>query len=216
MAFNFQCPAMSTIYVQKEGQRWGPFTTEELEGKVGEGVFSPEDLFWTEGMEEWQPLGEAIALEEEPGIESPGEAEFTVGENDLLFECDPVRLTARTLHLPGEDIPVPLLAKASVQTETIHRTKPIIGSVVLGVIIVCGALVEVHRPNLTAWLVWGVILAGLLIWWLRIFSTAIRPAATIAIIDLRNGDERIVRLDPPEARELAAAVNRAIIEAREG
>jgi hypothetical protein len=220
MAFNFQCPAMSTIYVQKEGQRWGPFTTEELEGKVGEGVFSPEDLFWTEGMEEWQPLGEALALEEEPQAEeqqeTAEEAVFEVEENNLLFDSDHVRLTARTLHLPGEDIPVPLLAKASVQTETIRRTKPIIGSVILGVIIVCGALVEVHRPNLTAWLLWGLVLAGLAFWWLRIFSTAIRPAATIAIIDLRNGDERIVRLDPPEARELAASVNRAIIEAREG
>lgn len=210
---------MSTIYVQKEGQKWGPFTTGELEGKVVEGFFSSEDLFWTEGMEEWLPLREALAGEEEISTEdqpdATGETGIEAGEPFLLFASGDVLLTPQTLHLPGEDLPVALLAKAAVQTETIRRTKPIIGSVVLGVIIVCGALADIHRPHLTAWLVWAAVLAGLLIWWLRILATAIRPAASLTVIDLRNGDERIVRLDAPEARELAAAVNRAIIEAGE-
>ncbi len=47
--------AMSALYIQKEGRQWGPFTTEELEGQVAAGSFSREDLYWTEGMEEWLP-----------------------------------------------------------------------------------------------------------------------------------------------------------------
>jgi hypothetical protein len=219
--FNPQRPAMSTIYVQKEGQKLGPFTTEELEGKVGEGLFSPEDLFWTEGMEEWHPLGEVLTDEqpadEEFTSEELQEAEeapvFEIDENNILFDSPEARLTAQMLHLGGEDIPVTAVAKATVQTETIHRTKPIIGSVVLGVAIICGALIEVQRTTLTHWLIWGAILAGLVVWWLRLFSAAIRPASSMLIVDLRNGDERLLPMEPADARELAAAIDQAVITA---
>jgi len=205
---------MSTIYVQKEGQKLGPFTTEELEGKVGEGVFSPEDLYWTEGMEEWQPLGEVL-VEEEAGEQSEAEAEpvFEIKENNILFDSAEARLTPQILHLGGEDLPITALAKATVQTETIKRTKPIIGSVILGVLIVCVALLEVPRSTLTHWVIWGAVLLGLIIWWLRVFSAAIRPASTMLIIDLRNGDERLLPMELAEARELATAIDRAVIAA---
>lgn len=210
---------MSTIYVQKEGQKWGPFTTEELEEKVVEGVFSQEDLFWTEGMDEWQPLGEMVESGEELQAEEQQESAtapvFEIEETNILFDSPEARLTSKVLHLGGEDIPVIALAKATVQTETIRRTRPIIGSILLGVAIVCVAFIEVHRPNLTAWVLWGAVLVGLLIWWLRIFSAAIRPAATILIVDLRNGDERILPTEPAVARELAAAINQAVIDAVE-
>ena len=55
--------AMSTIYVLQDGQKTGPFTTEELEGKVEAGALSREDLFWIEGMEEWQPLASVMEIE---------------------------------------------------------------------------------------------------------------------------------------------------------
>lgn len=214
---------MSTIYVQKEGQKLGPFTTEELEGKVGEGIFSPDDLFWTEGMEEWHPLGEVLT--EEQTTDAEGLAEelekteeapvFEIDENNILFDSPEARLTAQTLHLGGEDIPVTSLAKATVQTEKIQRTKPIIGSVILGVAIVCGALIEVQRSTLTHWLIWGAILLGLIIWWLRLFSAAVRPASTMLIIDLRNGDERLLPMEPAEARDFATAIDQAIIAAHD-
>jgi hypothetical protein len=204
---------MSTIYVQKEGQKLGPFTTEELEGKVGEGVFSPEDLFWTEGMEEWQPIGEALSEETPTDEESQESAIFEVDDNNILFDSPAARLTAQMLHLPGEDLPITSVAKATVQTETIRRTKPIVGTVIIGVIIVCVAFVEVHRSTLTHWLIWGGILLGLLIWWLRLFAAAIRPAVTMLIVDLRNGDERLLPMEPAEARELATAIDQAVIEA---
>jgi hypothetical protein len=207
---------MSTIYVQKEGEKLGPFTTEELEGKVGEGVFSREDLFWTEGMDEWQPIGEVLT-EEEPQAEEQQDSEaapvFEIEENNILFDSPEARLTSQMLHLGGEDIPVLAVAKATVQTESIKRTKPIVGSVILGVVIICTALLEVPRSTLTHWLIWGAILLGLIIWWLRLFSAAIRPASTMLIIDLRNGDERLLPMEPAEARELAAAIDQAVIVA---
>lgn len=212
---------MSTIYVQKEGQKLGPFTTEELEGKVGEGVFCPEDLFWTEGMEEWHPLGEVLTDDQPAGEASPSEEPqdatepplFEIDENNILFDSPEARLTAQMLHLGGEDIPVTAVAKATVQTETIQRTKPIIGCVVLGVAVICGALIEVQRTTLTHWLIWGAILASLVIWWLKLLSSAIRPAVTMLIVDLRNGDERLLPMEPAEARELAAAIDQAVIAA---
>ena len=205
---------MSTIYVQKEGQKLGPFTTEELEGKVGEGLFSPEDLYWTEGMEEWQPLGDVLS-EEETVEESETAADpvFEIEENNILFDSPEARLTSQTLHLGGEDLPITALAKATVQTETIQRTKPILGSVILGVAIICVAFLEVPRSTLTHWVIWGAILLGLIIWWLRVFSAAIRPASTMLIIDLRNGDERLLPMEPAEARELATAIDQAVIVA---
>ncbi len=210
---------MSTFFVQKEGQKWGPFTTEELEGKVVEGVFSHEDLFWTEGMEEWQPLGGVLEAGEELQAEEQQEEGiapvFEIEETNILFDSPEARLTSKVLHLAGEDIPVHALAKATVQTENIRRTKPIVGSVLLGVAIVCVAFIEVHRPDLTAWLILGAVLAGLLVWWLRIFSAAIRPASTMLIVDLRNGDERLLRMEPSDARELAVAVDQAVIAAVE-
>lgn len=202
---------MSTIYVRKEGQEWGPFTTEELEGKVGEGVFSLEDLFWTEGMEDWQPLGSVGVVAQEGTGESA--SVFEVEETDILFDSPEARLTAQTLHLMGEDLPVASVAKASVQFEEINRTRPIIGCIIVGVVILCIALAEIPRPHLTAWVIWGVILLGLCVWWLRMMAVAIRSGATMLIVDLRNGDERLVRMDPDDARELATAIDQAVIAA---
>lgn len=35
------------------------------------------------------------------------------------------------------------------------------------------------------------------------------------IVDLRNGDERLLRMEPSEARELAVAIDQAVIVALE-
>jgi hypothetical protein len=207
---------MSTIYVQKEGQKLGPFTTQELEGKVGEGLFSPEDLYWTEGMEQWQPLGEVLVGEESQEIQEQQESPvLEVEEVNILFDGAEARLTSHILHLGGEDLPVEAITKATVQTEKIRRTKPIVGSVILGVVIVCVALIEVPRSTLAHWVIWGAILLGLLIWWLRLFSSAIQTATTMLIIDLRNGDERLLPMEPVRAHELATAIDQAVIAAHE-
>ena len=198
---------MSTIYVQKEGQKWGPFTTEELEGQVVEGIFTPEDLYWTEGMESWQRLAEALAPEEE-SLPSP---ETAFGADEVIYANADLHLTPTALTVHGEELPIESIAKATVQTETIRRTKPIIGSVVVGVAILCIAFIEIDRPHWKAWALWGAVLLGLALWWLRLFSTAIRPATTLLIVDLRNGDERMIPLETADAHEAAMAIDQSII-----
>jgi hypothetical protein len=201
---------MSTIYVQREGQKWGPFTIEELEGKVVEGVFARDDLIWAEGMDDWQPL--ASVLEEAEEEAGPGPE---VLESGWIYESAEARLAPDVLVLSGEEIPVPGILKATAQTEKIQRTRPVVGSIVLGVLILVVAFIEVHRPHLTAWLIWGGILLALVVWWLRVFLLAIRPAATLLVVDLRNGDERILRMETAEAQKLAAAIDQAVIVATE-
>ncbi len=208
--------AMSTIYVQKDGQKLGPFTTEELEGKVGEGVFSPQDLYWTEGMDDWQPLAGVIAENETQEQEQQETAvEPAVEEGELLFDSPDARLTSEALYLGGEEIPILSIEKASAQTETVRRAKPITGTILLGVVVVCVALIEIPRSTVTHWVIWGAILLGLFLWWLRLFVNAVRPASTVLIVDLRDGDERILPMDPAPANELAGAINQAVAESLE-
>lgn len=38
------------FYVYKNDQTLGPYTREELDGRLSAGAFTPEDLFWCEGM----------------------------------------------------------------------------------------------------------------------------------------------------------------------
>jgi hypothetical protein len=198
---------MSAIYVQREGEKWGPFTTEEFEGKVAEGFFSQDDLVWREGMDNWQPVSTLIAEETAPVLE--------ISDSGYLYESPEAQLTPQVLVLSGGEIPVEGILRAAAQTEKIRRFRPIVGSIVLGVAILCAAFVEVHRPHLTAWAIWAAALVGLIVWWLRLFLQAIRPAATLLVVDLRNGDERILRMEADEACALAAAIDQAVIAANE-
>jgi len=45
------------IYVSSNGKESGPFAKGLLEAYLREGIYSPTDLGWCEGMVEWVPLG---------------------------------------------------------------------------------------------------------------------------------------------------------------
>lgn len=196
---------MSTIYVLREGQKSGPFTTEELEGKVVAGEFSHEDLFWTEGMEEWQPL--ASVLEAVP--EEEGESDI-----GILYDSEGTVVTTHAVHLScGEEVPLAGIKHVLVQSEKIKRFKPVAGCVVLGVIIICLALLEIPRTTTTHWVLWGGVLLGLALWWVRLLILALRVPATMVVIDLTDGDERIVRAKAAQAEELCEAIKLARAEA---
>lgn len=195
---------MSTIYVLKEGQKAGPFTTEELEGHVEAGIFSREDLFWTEGMDEWQPL--ATVLETPPA--SPDE---TGEPEDILYETEGAVLTASALHLAGaEAVPLAGITKVGVQTEKVKRAKPVAGCIVLGVVIVVLALLELPRSTTTHWVLWGGLLLVLILWWFRFLLRALQIPATLVVIDLQDGDERLIRSKPRAAEELCQAITGAL------
>lgn len=44
------------IHIAKNGQQLGPYTEEQLGGLLQNGQVSYDDLVWTEGMTDWQPL----------------------------------------------------------------------------------------------------------------------------------------------------------------
>ena len=45
------------IYVSKNGQNFGPYTSEQVQSFLQQGNFLPTDLVWYEGLGEWQPAG---------------------------------------------------------------------------------------------------------------------------------------------------------------
>lgn len=44
------------FYVYKNDETLGPYTREEIEARVSTHVFTPEDLFWCDGMAKRMPL----------------------------------------------------------------------------------------------------------------------------------------------------------------
>lgn len=49
------------VYVNRNGESWGPYSWEELCGHYQSGAFLPTDLAWHEGLPEWKTLGEILA-----------------------------------------------------------------------------------------------------------------------------------------------------------
>ncbi|WP_395747774.1 RDD family protein [Prosthecobacter sp.] len=53
---------MSTIHIARNGQQLGVFAEDAIQSGLSSGQFMPDDLFWTEGMGEWQPLSSRFAV----------------------------------------------------------------------------------------------------------------------------------------------------------
>ena len=49
------------LYISRNGEKSGPYTLEQAQGYLGEGVLLPDDLAWHEGLEGWISLGELTA-----------------------------------------------------------------------------------------------------------------------------------------------------------
>jgi hypothetical protein len=72
------------VFIQRDGQQFGPYTVDEVNDFLESGELLPDDLAWYEGAVEWLPL---VALEEgdgpAPGYEWADEDEYaTVPETD--------------------------------------------------------------------------------------------------------------------------------------
>jgi hypothetical protein len=46
--------------IARDGQQLGQFSEEEIRSGLFEGRYQPTDSAWTEGMEDWKPLGEIM------------------------------------------------------------------------------------------------------------------------------------------------------------
>ncbi len=195
---------MSTIYVQKDGQQRGPFTTEELEGQVAEGAFSPDDLVWSEGMESWQPLGTILrtVTDEDPG------------EETVYFDELGILVTADAVSWKDESIPTGTIMKVEAQIEPVRRTRPVLGSILLGVLVVCLAFVELPRTTMAHWGLWIGALIALIFLFLRVLYRALRPARSMVVIDLPEGDERVIPAKPEVAKRLSDSIEEARAEVR--
>lgn len=63
------------VLVSRDGQQYGPYSLDELQQHIADGVITPDDLAWIGGDQtDWQPLRELVEIEfveEEGGQRSP-------------------------------------------------------------------------------------------------------------------------------------------------
>jgi len=52
-------------FYAQDGQRQGPVTQEQLIGLIRAGSIRPQDLVWTEGMPQWEPVAQIAPLARE-------------------------------------------------------------------------------------------------------------------------------------------------------
>ncbi len=46
------------VWIGRNGERFGPYTDDEVRQWLRDGTCRPEELGWHEGMTDWRPLGE--------------------------------------------------------------------------------------------------------------------------------------------------------------
>lgn len=64
MGFFHTVSASVSVYIQREGQQYGPYPQEDIQGHLASGTLLPADMAWQEGMADWVPLSKF------PGIEA--------------------------------------------------------------------------------------------------------------------------------------------------
>ena len=53
---------MAVVYLERDGQQFGPFSIEEAQGYILEGRFGAQDLGWIDGMQEWLSVAQIPQL----------------------------------------------------------------------------------------------------------------------------------------------------------
>ena len=46
------------VHVDRGGQRYGPYSLEEVNAYLANGTLLPTDQAWQDGMAEWVPIGQ--------------------------------------------------------------------------------------------------------------------------------------------------------------
>lgn len=52
-----------SIYISRNKEKFGPYTLEDIQSLITQGVLSEMDYAWTEGVTEWTPLGKVDGLD---------------------------------------------------------------------------------------------------------------------------------------------------------
>ena len=58
------------IYVNRNGQQFGPYTVEQVRENLAIGMLAPTDLAWHEGLAEWQAVAQLVPQEEVRGSQA--------------------------------------------------------------------------------------------------------------------------------------------------
>lgn len=211
---------MSALYIQKEGRQLGPFTTEELEGQVASGAFTQEDLYWTDGMEDWHPLSEIVETSAEEAHvavapEVPPETEMSEPEEKVYFNEEGIFVSISEISWKDTTLEPPLVAKCSATIEKVRRVGPLLGAVIFGVASVVIALLEIPKTTTTHWVLWSGVLAVLLLATVRMLYAGLRAARSMVVIDMVDGSEYIIPTGPGIARRVSECITEASEEARQ-
>ena len=59
------------VWIGRNGERFGPYTDDEIRQWLRDGTCRPDELGWYDGMVDWRPLGELFP-EERPVAAADG------------------------------------------------------------------------------------------------------------------------------------------------
>ncbi|MEO7319035.1 MAG: DUF4190 domain-containing protein, partial [Chthoniobacteraceae bacterium] len=59
------------IHVARGGQKFGPFSPQEIQTRLASGELQPDDLAWAEGRTEWTPLSAFPGISSAPTTQPP-------------------------------------------------------------------------------------------------------------------------------------------------
>jgi len=50
------------VHIDRGGQRFGPYSVEQVNSHLAEGAILPTDLGWTDGMTDWVPVTQVAGV----------------------------------------------------------------------------------------------------------------------------------------------------------
>ena len=87
---------MAVVYLERDGQQFGPFGIEEARRYIAEGRFGAQDLGWIDGMQEWLSVAQIPQLQQ--SIASAAGAQ--VGQPNLAKPAAPTMPPAAPSYAP--------------------------------------------------------------------------------------------------------------------
>ena len=74
------------VHIDRDGERYGPYSIEEINAYLANGTLLPTDLAWQDGMTDWLPIDQVIGVVI-PGIKAQS-SEYSVSINPACTWCE--------------------------------------------------------------------------------------------------------------------------------
>lgn len=151
-------------HIARNGQQLGVFAEEEIQPGIVTGRFLPDDLFWTEGMADWQPLSTkfaAPAASSAPAFSAAASAPFnpyTAPQANIVTPAmmPQLKLASRGVRLGAAIIDTLILM-------FVLMVPVVIGVVLMGQAEKAGGD-DVPVAAISCFVLAGVAMLGLLVW----------------------------------------------------